>query len=514
MNTWGTINDADRTSENSIILVSIGISIMIIYLILGVFFPIYDWDIANWMSMSDDSFPINLEFYHPILPHAIIPGILVGYFANLTRISLYYSHIIISCLFSGLGLTFLMLLSYKITKRLIPSIILGIMFSFTRTFLLITLSGENDLFGAFYIAILLYFAWNVLEDKDLDRNELKVRYIVLSSFSALLTLFHLQLTIIGIILPGIIVLYKENTSFKEISKKREVKNLLVSLLLAYLAYIISMVIYFVSLSIMFDTREPVSLSLLFDFLKINVNTTEMFGSNTSWSFLFSGRTFIDQLLIFMAGMVRAFYYNGLTFAGNFVTYSAFPFFVLSCIFYLNPILDLFFRTTDNSKKRYKQVLLVCELLYAIYIFMYEAYSLERWSPLIIMLCWHNSLIIDFPLINYKNIDKIKKKIILIIGVFVVGIITGLMVDQFIFRSNIFEPLLILIILSILNIITALIFGALILAPEKLIKFFDKYELSLIANLVLSLLAGFLVYIYFTSVILYLINCNASQAGWC
>ncbi|MHA2298001.1 MAG: hypothetical protein ACXAEU_17920 [Candidatus Hodarchaeales archaeon] len=498
-----------RTNEK--LLISIGISITAIYLILGLLFPLYDWDIADWMALNP--VPVNINFYSPVIPHAILPGLLVGLFANITLIPLLQSHIIVSCIFSGLGLTFLMLLSYKITNKLVTSVILGIMFSFTRTFLLITLSGENDLFGAFYIAILFYFSWKVYNNRNMTIERRNNYFFLLGLLSASLTIFHLQMTIIGVIFPGIFVLTKEKIPFREILSKIRTKELLLPLFLAFFGYGIGMLVLFALIS-PFMGYSPANLDLILEFARRNLSTTESFTSNPGWFFLSSGRSITEQLDIWLDGMIRAFYHNQFTVTGDFLSTGEFPFIALSCIFCINPVVNYIFQSPDDPKKDYFRVLLVCELFYAFYMFLYEPNSLERWSPFVIMMCWHNALILDFPVLNNLDMNDVKEKKFLIMGGLIVGVIVGFFVDQFVIRAEILGSANVSTILMILNLIAVFFVGILILTPEKWARFFRKYQLSVGTGLLLSLILGFFIYMYVTSVFLYLINCNASQAGWC
>ncbi|MFW9997253.1 MAG: hypothetical protein ACFFD4_34740 [Candidatus Odinarchaeota archaeon] len=502
-------NTASSFDNKQQLIVSIGITITAIYLILGLLIPFYDWDIRDWMALQGSS-PIG--FYHPVMPHSVVPGIMVGLFANMTGIALFESHIIVSCLFSGIGLTVLMLFSYKITGKLVASIILGIMFSFTRTFLMITLSGENDLIGAFYVALILYLVWKFYRE-DMVRADMNIIYLALGIMAASLTLFHLQWTVVGIVLPGMFVLVKENISFRELPRKIADKEFLTSTLLAYAGYGIGMIVVFALVSPLMG-YEPVSLDLLSDFVRLNLSTTESFTSNPDWFFLASGRTVTEQLDIFFTGMVRAFYYNQFAIAGDFLATNEFPFVALSVIFCINPIVNYIFLPSEDHKRGYFRILLVCELFYAIYMFMYEPHSLERWSPFVILMCWHNALILDFPVLNNLNMNRINENKFLMITSGFFGFIGGLIVDQTIIHSGDFNVTDITNLLTALNLVVVIIVGIIVLTPQKWARSFRGYRISLSIGFLLCLFVGFFAYLYFTSVFLYLLSCNASQAGWC
>lgn len=49
---------------------------------------------------------------------------------------------------------------------------------------------------------------------------------------------------------------------------------------------------------------------------------------------------------------------------------------------------------ERSSKRYYQILLVLQLIWLGYTFNYEPFSAERWVPLVVLVAWHNALLLD------------------------------------------------------------------------------------------------------------------------
>jgi len=489
-------------------LIALGLVITLIYLIMGMLIPQYDWDIADWMSMH--SLPLDIGFFSPIIPHSLLPGIFVGLFANFTRIALLTSHIIVSCVFTGLGLIFLMIVSYRITGKIIVPIIMAVLLSVSRTFLIISLSGENDLVGTFYLVLLLYFTWVVLTKADLPSSDRKVYYFLIGLFSAGLTLFHVQMTVIGVIIPGILVITKDEVPLWKLHKNKET---VLSGIIAYNGFAIGIIVSFALVSPIMGYSYS-TFDLLIQFLNLNLSTTEQFTSNPSWFFLASGRSLGEQLDIFLSGMVRAFYYNQFTFGNNFFYTSEFPFIALSCIFCINPVVDYLFRKEGDNKKKFLRVLLACEAFYAFYMFLYEPNSLERWSPFVVLIGFHNAIILDFPVLNNIDFGGVSGKRKSLVFVFFVGLFIGFIIDQIVIRGGALDPTSVEILFLLLNMIVVSIVGFLILIPEKIAHSFSNFRLTVITTFFLLVIAGIFIYLYFVSVFLYLITCGASQAGWC
>lgn len=485
-------------SEEKTILSS-GLFLTFIYILLGAFFPQYDWDIASWMALRQ--IPLSLNFYDPVIAHSIFPGVLVGLIANNISIDLLFLHILLSCIFTGLGITVFMLLCYRITGKVIASITIGIIFAITRTSLIISLTGENDLFSIAIISFVLFYLYNIISEHKITGISKTKYYIIFSFICAWLTIFHLQLMVIGIVLPGITIFSLE-FYFKN---KTLNKEQLVLFFISYASYMAGLIISFSLMSI-FMGYDPFTINLLTKFFDLNFATASSFSQNPNWSYLASGRTPFQQFDIWINGLVRAFFFVQYTNPLDIFFSPDFIFILLSIILLIIPILDYLYRSNNDRLKQYFLILILTEIVYSTYMFFYEPQSLERWAPFITVILWHNGLILRFPVFENFNFNIIKRnqeKTLILFGFgLIAGFIldTNLLTDISIFSKDIF---------LIMNILVLILFLIIIFSSSS-----NRSTNFPVIALIFLLVLGFFAYFWLSRVFFSLLSCQASQAGWC
>ena len=112
-----------RRAHRIILLTAIGLTV--VHLVLSLSYPRVDWDIlqASLDKSPHSNAPVAPGLGRPVLGQALLPGVLVWLFANLSGLPFLTAHVIVSAHLLGLTLYLLMFLSFRITRRLHPALL-------------------------------------------------------------------------------------------------------------------------------------------------------------------------------------------------------------------------------------------------------------------------------------------------------------------------------------------------------------------------------------------------------
>ncbi len=422
-------------------LVVLGVVLATAHVVLGLSFPRLDLDIISLSyskrPLSNDDIAVGLR--RPVWEYAPLHGLVAGHLANLAGLPLLSAHIVASGLFFGAALILLMSLSFKITGKLGSSLSVGIFFSLCRSVLIVNSSGENDLAGAPFLVVLLYLAYGVGQFPRAATAQWR-RLVVMGLLLAVLLVSHIQSILLAATFPVLVAFLKpQRAPWLDLVLRLVVVVLSTAVSLFTLLALITLDLEYRGGPLQFiqyAMRTVVALSAR-DFSFASSDTTLLtqfmwfvraLGTHLMGGWFHFGRQYLIWGLFSVSALTFTFvvlplYHRkklsrvGLLLASTFplalaaymIAYEPpssageFVLWAFSLLFWVFPLLDYATTSNERSSKRYYQLLLALEVIWLGYTSGYEPLSGERWMPLIVLMAWHNALILDLQ--GFQSLNR-------------------------------------------------------------------------------------------------------------
>lgn len=349
-----------------LLLFVIGFLILGFYIYWGKTVPVWEPDIEFW-SAND-----------PIVIYSLIPSIIVKFVSDLAAIPLIRSFVLVSCIAAGITIIIYLQMVFHITQSLFFTLLCGFLMAFSRAFLIISLSGENDLiYGAYFLLVFYYFT-TLLSHPQENAPSYKKLFrlgIVIAPFP----FFHLQLILFWAIFPPVFIFLSQRESFKTFFWKR----VLISHTVLYLGLFICALSLFV-LSNMYLRNGLISIPILMEFFLLFLPPLQAYFENPVYFYFSSERTLLDQFNLFLNGLSLSFYYDQFLLFYYESLFEIIPFFIFSLGIIFSPVIR--FKSIENHV--YRNILksiFFSAGIFSLYVFFYEPQSPERWSSLLLLI---------------------------------------------------------------------------------------------------------------------------------